>query len=107
MPFCLDTAKTIIKMKSKTLSAIAFLTAVMGMSATPSNVPGQTFQNEKHNDAIQKTNQVNEREELIKLHPSGGNSYLERSGLSPKEYGLMLQRKGLQKWIKSSKRKRH
>lgn len=41
---------------------------------------------------------------VLKCHP-GGDYITGASGLSPKAYGQMLQATGMQKWIKSKRKK--
>lgn len=92
---------------NKILQGLAAVFALTGMSATPqTTIQAQpTGQHQtKHNDAINRNIAITPVDELKELHGSG--TYLDERGLSPKEYGQMLQASGRQKWVKSRKHTR-
>jgi len=92
----------------KILQGLVAMIALSGMSATPqNNIQAQpTGQHQtKHNDAINVQIAPVPVDQLKELHRSG--AYVHNSGLTPKEYGQMLQASGRQKWVKSRKHTRH
>ena len=92
-------------MKSKTLAAIAIASA--GMASVPQNVPTNQTQNQRHNEAVEKTPVTVRQGKVTPLNPAGlmGNEHIELYHRSPKEYGQWLQATGRQKWVKKGGRK--
>lgn len=88
----------------KSVGVFAGLLTLASMGATPQQPITQSSQQQsaRHNDAIDKSIAPRPIEDLKELHSSG--SFMDKIGLSPKEYGQMLQRTGRQKWVKSIKR---
>ena len=92
----------------RVLQGLAAVLALSGMAATPQTTvqvqQHATQQSRQHHDAIDKQFAVTPVTRMEELKSSG--ALLHNSGLSPKEYGEMLQRTGRQKWVKAGRPKR-
>ncbi len=88
---------------------MAALAAMVGMVATPQNVPqSQNQQNQnqqKHNDGVERQATTVRKGPVTPLNPSGlmGEYFVFKPTRSPKEYGQWLQSTGRQKWVKSKR----
>jgi len=99
-------------MKKNALAALAIIGATMGMGAVPQNVPTSNQQapsqgqNQKHNEGVDRSVNIIRRGPVTPLNPAGlAGEYLPYyHSMTPKEYGMMLQRTGRQKWIKKKRK---
>lgn len=90
-------------MKKQALAALAILGATMGMGATPQVVPHQNQNQQRTNEAVEKTPTTVRQGRATALNPTGGMIEWLREGRSPKEYGQWLQQTRRQKWVKSKR----
>jgi hypothetical protein len=87
-------------MKKTSLAAVAILGATLGMGATPASVPQVQQQQQRTNEAVEKTPTTVRQGKPTALNPTGGYTEYVFSGRPPKEYGQYLQAMRLQKWNK-------
>jgi hypothetical protein len=91
-------------MKAKSLAALAILGATMGMGAVPQAVPTQQAQQQRHNEAVEKTPTTVRQRTPTAINPTGGYTEYLKVGRSPKEYGQWLQYNRMQKWNKGGRK---
>jgi hypothetical protein len=91
-------------MKSKSLAALAILGATMGMGAVPQTVPTQQAQQQRHNEAVEKTPTTVRQGMPTAINPTGGYTEYSKVGRTPKEYGQWLQSTRRQKWDKGGRK---
>jgi hypothetical protein len=86
--------------------AIALAAALAATGMAPVSVPAQNTQQgqtQNKREALDSQIQPLKRQQLPELMPGGGRQYVNKSGLTPKQYGQWLQSTGRQKWIKKAK----
>jgi hypothetical protein len=96
-------------MNKKSIGVMAAMAAIVGMGATPQQIPtqqSQPTQNQRHNEATDKQLSPVQKGQVTPLNPSGliGEDFGFSHWRSPKEYGQWLQSAGRQKWVKSKRK---